>query len=1028
MSRSRIFNANSQRLITLFVLVLSIFCGGARAAGELDNFFKAGVGQLSGEVRATVAQPDGKVIIAGKWTALDDRPSQIIARFNPDGSRDLSFNPSVFSVCCLADLSIYDMLLLPDGKILVAGGFLAVGGEAHQMIARLNSDGSVDNAFNYAGVIGSSSNGVIFDLELLPDGKVMAAGIFGYSSVGRNSLVRFNSNGTIDMSFNPGLMNGCFGSAATSDGKVVASCKLNSSYFVKKFNDDGTVDPSFFASTGNGVNGAVRGIIELPDGKFFAYGSFTTINNNFGRQFGTKLNTDGSLDMSFNSGGDGFNNEVKDVIVEPDGQLVAAGRFREYNGVGTSYVVRINADGSRDTSLSYDSVYFGQAVNRVRLQDDGKYFIGGLVTRNVTADLNANSGGFLRRINNNGSSDKSFTSVYSQEVGGAVLARQADGKILAGGQISISGRTFVSNLIRFNVDGSPDLTFNPVWNPNKLICCLKIQPDNKILVGTTEAAGSSLTRLNSDGSIDGGFNAPAVGGGTALTNMAVLPDGKILVSGFITSRVIVRLNSDGSLDNTFDSGGPVTSTPVTNIIPLADGKIILTGGFTAIAGVPRNRIARLNANGSLDNTFNPPAGADNFIYDSAIQPDGKILIVGVFNTYNGTARKYVARLTSEGALDPTFASPGFTGTPGFGETVSVGKIKLLPNGKVMIGGFFDTVGGNSSHNIARLNADGTWDPTFNVGSGTDARVSAIVIQPNGRLIIGGKFLAYNGQPVLGIARLINSNAAWDFDGDGRSDISIFRPSDGNWYLMGSQIGFNVNNFGQAGDRLTSADYDGDGRSDLGIYRDGAWWYLNSSTGTVGLKFWGGAGDVPLPADFDGDGRADFIYYHPATNEWFRSGSTGVSSTIQWGIPGDIPVSGDFDGDGKASPIAFRPSTGLWGMRDEAGGWTSVQWGQSGDIPVAADYDADGKTDIAVWRPSNGTWYIYNSGSGTVTIMGWGLAGDRPVPGDYDGDGKADVAVWRPSNGVWYIMQSTSGFTGMQFGISSDQAVPSEMIQ
>ncbi len=151
MSRSKIFNANSYGLITLLVLVLAIFCGGANAAGELDTFFKAAVGQLSGEVRAAVMQPDGKIIIAGKWTAIDDKPYQIIARFNTDSTRDLSFNPAVFSVCCLSDLAINDMVLQPDGKILVAGGFLGAGGEAHQMIARLNSDGSLDNTFNYGG-------------------------------------------------------------------------------------------------------------------------------------------------------------------------------------------------------------------------------------------------------------------------------------------------------------------------------------------------------------------------------------------------------------------------------------------------------------------------------------------------------------------------------------------------------------------------------------------------------------------------------------------------------------------------------------------------------------------------------------------------------------------------------------------------------------------------------------------------------------------------------------------------------------
>lgn len=275
-------------------------------------------------------------------------------------------------------------------------------------------------------------------------------------------------------------------------------------------------------------------------------------------------------------------------------------------------------------------------------------------------------------------------------------------------------------------------------------------------------------------------------------------------------------------------------------------------------------------------------------------------------------------------------------------------------------------------------------------------------------------------------------AQFDYDGDGKADVSVFRPSDGNWYLLQSQGGFSVQGFGLSGDVLTPADYDGDGKTDLGIFRPstGMWWYKSTANNGYYAVQWGASGDIPLAQDFDGDGKSDFVFYRPSDSTWYRLGSTGVYSPLLFGTAGDIPVVADMDGDGKADPTVYRPSTGTWWYASSVnGGYYALQWGTATDIPVTGDFDGDGKTDPAYFRPSDGAWFILYSGAGysTFVVTSWGVAGDRPVAGDYDGDGKTDLAVYRPSNSMWFVMRSTQGFYSANFGIGGDRPTPAAFV-
>ena len=245
---------------------------------------------------------------------------------------------------------------------------------------------------------------------------------------------------------------------------------------------------------------------------------------------------------------------------------------------------------------------------------------------------------------------------------------------------------------------------------------------------------------------------------------------------------------------------------------------------------------------------------------------------------------------------------------------------------------------------------------------------------------------------------------YDFDGDGKSDASVFRGSDARWtYAASSAGGENRGmNFGLATDKLVPADYDGDGKTDYAVWRpSNGTWYFNTG-GDYQVHVWGEAGDIPQTGDFNGDGKADFAIFRPSNGTWYIKHSDNTFRVFQFGIPTDKPVAADFDGDGRTDAGVFR--SGTWYTQGSTAGFRVTQFGQTNDVPVPADYDGDGAADIAVYR--NGTWFALSATSYTARNYG-GNAGDVPVPADYDGDGKTDLAIFRPSEGRFYIKKSSA---------------------
>jgi N-acetylneuraminic acid mutarotase len=274
----------------------------------------------------------------------------------------------------------------------------------------------------------------------------------------------------------------------------------------------------------------------------------------------------------------------------------------------------------------------------------------------------------------------------------------------------------------------------------------------------------------------------------------------------------------------------------------------------------------------------------------------------------------------------------------------------------------------------------------------------------------------------------------DFDGDGRADLVVFRPSSGQWHLRTSSSGYSFNTassytFGTSTDRPVAGDYDGDGQTDLAVWRPstGEWLIRRSSAGYASssqwIYQWGLSTDIPVIADFDGDNRTDLVVYRPASGEWYvRSSTTSYSynyQVYQWGLPGDTPMPGDFDGDGRADLGVYRPSNGYWYIRYSSSNysysnWAAYQWGLPGDVPLQADFDGDARGDLAVYRPSTGEWFVRFSSSNfsysNYAAYQWGLPGDIPLATDFDGDRRTDLVVYRPSDGTWYVRYSSSNYS------------------
>ena len=833
--------------------------------GSVDATFDP---NANGPIRALVLQSDGRIVIGGDFTALQPNGAATtttrnrVARLNANGTLDLTFNPNI-SGGTLPQVNA--LALQPNGKLVVGGRFTTVQpgttAAARNHVARFNADGSLDTAYN------PNPNSIVLALvsqleasnftgtprTAVGDGKIVIAG--GFTSLQpsgtgvvttRNRIARLNANGTVDSEFDPNANNAVAALAVQRDGKIILGGSFSTLQppgnensatrnRLARLNANGTLDSEFYPNFG----GNVVAIALAPDGDVMVGGQFTSVwgrgTITTQRPYVARLNPDGSLDTGFTASA---NSTVAAFAFQPDGKVILGGYFTaiQSRGLATgalrNRLARVGADGTLDTTFQVDAE--GRPLVSL-VQPDGKVIIGGSFTT-----VGGLTRSYLARLNPDGSVDASYAPAAPN---GRVLsiARQADGKLIIAGTFTLIGTTARSYLARLNTDGSLDTTYNT--NPNGQVGALVLQADGKVLIGgnftslnhivttitpgaavgtttATTADGSATTtttvstsggvtttdkstnyfrgylaRLNTDGTVDA-FNP---GASSTVSSIVLQSDGKILLAGAFTAftpssgssstsqSFIARLKADGTLDNAFT---PLVNARATTLVLQSDGKIIVGGQFTLFqppgdtsttvngvvtsTAITRNRLIRLNADGTLDAAYAPNV-IDGVVLALALQSDGRLVVGGSFKGIQSagdatwTLRKYAARLGTDGKLDLTFNLDLSEANGNRVDSLALQSIVTagVTEQKILLGGSFVSlapIGATAvipANHYVRINANGTLDRAFNPGTGgsSGGSIAAMALQSDGKIVAVGAFADIGGTRTTNVARFNAEGAA-----------------------------------------------------------------------------------------------------------------------------------------------------------------------------------------------------------------------------------------------------------------------------
>jgi hypothetical protein len=488
-------------------------------------------------------------------------------------------------------------------------------------------------------------------------------------------------------------------------------------------------------------------------------------------------------------------------------------------------------------------------------------------------------------------------------------------------------------------------------------------------------------------------------------------------------QVSVTFNITSSVGTSSFTRSVVTGTAITTPWQNFDGTVapaLPAGWTTAATGSGTNWVTSTAAADSPPNaafTTDPSTAGGADLTTPAFNitsPQAQLVFRNNYNTENSWDGGVLEISVGGAAFQDIIAAGGSWVSGGYNGQLGTSSSNPLSGRNAWTGnsnGFITTA--------VKLPASANNQPVqFKFRMGTDTSVGAPGWYVDSIQVINGFACA----PVTNGRR-----ARADFDGDGRTDFSVFR--NGTWYAQRSTAGFTSFQWGLSTDTPVPADFDGDGKTDYAVFRPSAtagvadFYVINSSNNTFIAVDWGLPDDIPVVADYTGDGKADFAVVRPSTYTWYilpTGGGSPIVGTI--GQICDRPVVGDFDGDGKADIAAIQG--GNWIVRSSSSSnVTSFAWGLSSDKFVPADYDGDGKDDYAVFR--NGIWFIRKSSDNQALAIQFGQTGDVVVSGDYDGDGKADTAIYR--NGTWYVLGSTSGFQAYQFGIAGDTPLPNRYL-
>ena len=890
------------------------------ADGTMDAAFTTTV---SNTVNCLVLQPDGGILLGGNFTGVSGQVRKYIARLNADGVLDPQFNPG-------ADNYIHSLALQPDGGILAGGRFTSLASAGRPYLDRLTSAGLPDGTFY------SAPDNYVYALAVQPDGKIVAGGRFtNVSGQISSHIVRLDTNGTPDPTFVAGANNNVYALALQADGKLLVGGSFTNlagqpCARLGRLNPDGTFDTTF----GAGVSNVVYALSLQADGKLLVGGSFAGIAGVSHTNFARLSNPEAAADtLTFNHTSitwlrTNASPEVwrtsfaittngPDWTVLGEGARIAGGwqlgdlslasnatiRARgwvtsgQYNGsswmaetfvgfpaftlqpasrtnipntvagfsvaaVGSPLAYQWYKDsialsdgprvlGSTTPTLTLSNVFggdaghysvlitnaFGSVTSTVALLTVLDPLITNqpvsqLLNAGQTANFSVSAVGtppaYQWRKNGQslaGVTSPAFsltnvqwadrgnfdvlvsnqfgcvTSVVSElkvnlaipdtvgagadgEVDG--FAEQPDGRLLVFGSFgSLAGQARTS-LGRFDSTWLLDPGFiSPIsgtsgsFGPG--VWAIGMQLDSKLLIlgGFHQLNGQEhdlIGRLNADGSLDDSFTLNAIDWVNATL---VQPDGRTLLGGSIVrlyshtnpwdynNSGVARLSTDGLLETNFVPGiyGYVNSLALQT-----NGQIILGGRIISIGSTLFTNLARLFPDGTVDTNFLPAADVE--VSALALQADGKILVGGMFFTLCGQPRSRLGRLNGDGTLDTNFnpilegAGTGY-GSPSI-NGLYVASIIVQADGKILIGGMFTNLCGEPRSNLGRLNADGTLDPTFNPwAGGAYSEASAVALQADGKILVGGAFNRLAGVACTNFGRLNNTGPATQtlaFDG------------------------------------------------------------------------------------------------------------------------------------------------------------------------------------------------------------------------------------------------------------------------
>lgn len=704
--------------LILFSFFIQIHLYGQQ--GKVDITFNTIDNGLYGDgfdntVRTLSLQSDQKLIVGGDYLSLNGIPNSYLSRLEPDGVIDESFNTGTG-----LNGKVYDSYIQSDQKIIIGGSFTSYNGNSSGRLIRLNEDGSQDTTFNTS--IGAT-NGIIYKVCQQPDGKIIIVGSFTkYNNVTVNRIARILPNGDLDTSFNTG--------------------------------------------SGSALN--ITNVKILPDAKVLISGNFTAFNgvaiNRIARLF-----SNGTVDPGFNIGS-GFNNDVNAMVIQADGKIILGGKFTEYNGVTANRIIRLNEDATIDTGFLSGSGLTVDAVQVIKTDDLGRIMIGG----SFKGFYNGIAVNRIFLLNPDGSIEPNFdVGAGPGSASVLALANTPDESWYVGGSFSVFDGQNQGRLAKINQDGEHDTGFLAagIGFDNAVHKVLSLQNSKTMVFGNftkfNAVLTSRITRLLENGLSDDTFNAGQSGANNLIKTAVLQSDNKIVLGGNFTKyngttcNRLVRILPDGAIDNTFNTGSGFKSQVYA--IAMQDEKIIVAGNFTTYNDAPVGRIVRLLENGSPDPGFNPGFGADAIIESVLIQPDGKILVGGRFNNFNGQPFSRLVRLNYNGSIDS-----GFNVGAGFDKYVYT--MALQSDQKIIIGGSFLSYNGVSQKRILRLNPNGSLDTTFESGVGfSNGDVLSLLVQPDDKILVGGTFSGtYKTIPALRLIRLLKSG---DYDSSFNASVN-----------------------------------------------------------------------------------------------------------------------------------------------------------------------------------------------------------------------------------------------------------------